>query len=87
MQVMAEQDMAELLRCCLPELTEIEAEYIRDCWLKKPRTSLKRFAEQWQLPTKELQNVRKSSMERLKHLLALKGIHSTADLAGREEPI
>jgi hypothetical protein len=43
MQVTAEDEMAESVRSCLPELDGVEAAFVRDCWLREPAVPLSTF--------------------------------------------
>ena len=43
MQVTAEEEIANLLGSCLPELEAIEAAFVRDCWLREPKSAAHRI--------------------------------------------
>jgi hypothetical protein len=80
MQVTAEEEMADLVLACLPELDEMEAAYIRDCCLREPTMPLRDFSQQWGLSAKALKEVRGQALVRLKDLMAQKGITSITDI-------
>lgn len=80
MQVIAEDEMAGILRSCLQELDQVEAAFIEDCWLREPQLPLRDFSKEWGLSTKELKEVRERALVRLKDLMARKGITSIADI-------
>jgi hypothetical protein len=80
MQLTAEDEMADLLRGCLPELDQVEAAFIRDCWLREPQMPLQKFSESRGLSAKALTGLRKRALVRLKDLLASKNINSVADV-------
>jgi DNA-directed RNA polymerase sigma subunit (sigma70/sigma32) len=79
-QVIAEAEMAELIRSCLAALDELEAEYIRDRFLLEPSVPLAVFAEQWGLSRKALGEIEERALLRLKRLLATRHIDSMADI-------
>jgi hypothetical protein len=80
MQVTAEEEMAELVRSCLPELNGVEAVFVRDCWLREPTMPLAAFAKQRRLSAKALSEVRERALVQLKGVMARKGINSLADI-------
>ena len=80
MQVMAEDEMAGLISACLPGLDEIEAAYIRNCWLREPQMPLATFSKEWHLSAKRLAELRSRVLVRLKELLASKKICSVVDV-------
>jgi hypothetical protein len=79
-QVTDEDEMAGLIRSCLPALETIEAAFVRDCWLREPKVTLKNFSRTWSLSAKALSEVRKRVLVRLKDLMTKKGITSIADI-------
>ena len=72
--------MTGLIQRCLPSLDEIEAAYIRDCWLRQPKVWLPNFAKAWNLSAKGLTELRSRVMFRLAELLASKDIRSVVDV-------
>jgi hypothetical protein len=80
MQVTAEEEMADLLDACLPELDGVEAAFVRDCWLREPQLPLRDFSKKWRLSAGALNVVRKRALVRLKDVMAKKGITSIADI-------
>ena len=80
MQMTGEDEMAGLIRSCLPALDQIEAAFIQECCLREPKVTLAVFSGQWDLSTKALNEVRKRVLVRLKDLIAKKGITSIADI-------
>jgi hypothetical protein len=80
MQLTVEDEMAELIRSCLPELDGFEAAFVRDCWLREPPVPMTTFSKQWGLSTKVLTEVRERVLLRLKDVMAEKGITSFADI-------
>jgi hypothetical protein len=80
MQVTTEEQMAELFGSCLPELDQIEAAFIEDCCLREPRVPLAEFSKQWHLSGKALTELRSRALDRMKRLLATRGVKSVADI-------
>jgi hypothetical protein len=80
MQLTAEEEMTDLICACLPELDEVEAAFVRDCWLREPKIGLSRFAKVWRLTAKDLNEIRTRTLERLRALLAEKGIKSIQEI-------
>ena len=80
MQVTADDEIAELVRSCLPELDGVEAAFVRECCLREPTVPITNFSKQWGLPAKALTEVRERALGRLKDLMAKRGITSVADI-------
>jgi hypothetical protein len=80
MRPSAEEQMTELIHSCLSSLGEIEAAFIRDCWLEEPRVSLGEFSKERHMSGKELTELRARVLLRLRNLLAEKNIHSVVDI-------
>jgi hypothetical protein len=80
MQVTAEDELAELFCACLPELDEIEAALVQDCWLREPKVPLTEFSKQWHLSGKALTELRSGVLVRMRRLLATRGVKSVADI-------
>jgi DNA-directed RNA polymerase sigma subunit (sigma70/sigma32) len=80
MQVTAEEEIADLLGACLPELDEVEAAFIQERCIREPKVTLKNFSRTWGLSAKAISEVQKRALLRLKDLIAEKGINSLADI-------
>ena len=80
MQVTAEYELADLFCACLPELDEIEAAFVRDCWLCEPKVPLKEFSSQWHLSGKAMTELRSRVLVQMKRLLATRGVESVSDI-------
>ena len=80
MQVIAEAEIAEMIRSCLPALDEMEAAYIQECYLHEPPMPLAVFSKRWRLSAKALNEFRTRALARLRELMAQKGITSIADV-------
>ena len=80
MQVTAEEEIADLLGSCLPELDQIEAAFIEECCLREPKVTLKKFSRQWRLSAKALTELRSRVLVRMRRLLATRGVKSVADI-------
>ena len=80
MQVTVEDELADLFCACLPELDEIEAAFVRDCWLREPKVPLSEFSKQWHLSGKALTELRSRVLVRMKKVLATRGVKSVADI-------
>ena len=80
MQVTAEEEMTDLVRCCLPALDEIEAAFVRDCWLREPKVPLRQFSTEWGVSAKAFTELRSRVLRRLRELLASKKVQSVVDI-------
>jgi len=80
METLIEWEMEDVVRSCLPELDEIEAEFVQECWLREPKVPLKKFSEKWHISAKEMADLKGRVLVRLRELLAKQGIESMADL-------
>jgi hypothetical protein len=74
------EQMVVLLQNCLKHMDVLEAAFIQHCYLAKPRTTLKVFADQQGLTLKELGLLRNRAMTRLKLELAARNVRSMGDL-------
>ena len=72
--------MNVVIEACLSELDEMEAAFLRDCYLHEPKIPLPTFAKQWQLSQKAFRQLRGRAVSRLKESLAARNIHSLGDL-------
>jgi hypothetical protein len=80
MRLTAEEEMTDLIRACLPELEQIEAAFIQECYLQEPTVPLADFSKEWRLSAKALNEVRKRALLRLKELMSKQNINSLADI-------
>jgi hypothetical protein len=80
MQVTPEEEIADLLGSCLPELDQIEAAFIQECCLREPKVPLTEFSKQRHLSGKALTELRSRVLVRMKRLLATRGVKSVADI-------
>ena len=80
MQVTAEEEIADLLGSCLPELDQVEAAFIEECCLREPKMPLAVFSRQWHLSTKAVKELRTRALLTLRDVMAQKGITSIADI-------
>jgi len=80
MQVRPEDELADVIRCCLPQLDVIESAFIEQHYLRVPKTTLAAFAAHWQLSAKALAEVRGRALGRLRELLGTKNISSIGDI-------
>jgi hypothetical protein len=80
MQMTAADEMAGLIRFCLPELDQIETAFIEECCLREPKVTLKKFSRQWRLSAKALTELRSRVLVRMKKVLATRGVKSVADI-------
>lgn len=80
MQVTAEEELGDVLDACLRDLNEIEAAFIQECCLREPKMPLRDFSKMWGLSAKALKEVRRQALERLRDLMAQKGITSISDV-------
>ena len=80
MEIDYQDELAILLRDCVNELPEIEALFIKSCYLAEPRISMKAFADEHGLTAKDVANMRVLVMNRLREELAKKKVHCVANV-------
>ncbi len=80
MELKCEEEMVDLVAGCLPELSEIEAAYVKQHYLDEPKSSLGAFAKRWRLTKKAMDELRGRVAFRMKELLADKQIYSMKDI-------
>jgi len=69
-------DLASLLNECLADLDFLEMSFIRNCYLENPKMTLKEFALAHGLKQKDMSDLGRRVMERLKEALAKRNVHS-----------
>lgn len=80
MELKCEEEMIDLIAGCLPELSEIEAAYLKQRYLDEPKSTLGEFAQRWRLTKKAMDELRGRVAIRMKELLAQKQIYSMKDI-------
>jgi hypothetical protein len=80
MQVVAADEMADVIRCALTGLDPIEATFVGQYYLRDPRVMLPAFDAQWELSAKAMSDLRSRVLARMKELLVAQNITSVGDI-------
>ena len=75
-----ENTAAAVVSRCLNDLTDVEADFIRQCHLSKPKQTLKAFSEKWSLDPLALKTLKADAFEKLRKSLASTNVRCMTDI-------